>query len=630
MPAVPYGSEFLIDAGQGGSNARIAGQLDGSFAIVWESPILPPEPDEEYNNEYNEIFGRTFSSTGVLSEVFQVNTEESDPQFDPDIVTRADGSYTVVYSSGVEDSLPGTFIGSQRIGTDGALIGAEVYDPNYSYYHQDPDVVMLPDGRTAVSHSEEDNGELQIYAADGSFVGQENFGYDPRQRATAVGALGGDSVLVVWQGHTSEDAAQEGVEAYGLYGQVRSPLGGGSGPFLIAALPTQADVDPNIAVLAGDRVAVSWTSYSKDGADILVTTFAPFTPTSIPAPVRANDVAAGDQLSAELAVLDTGNFVVVWTDRQSRADDGGGSAIRGQLFSESGSEIDADFRISQTPAGIEPSVAGIGGGDFVVSWDVGDGVKLRFVDSDATAFPTGFLYARAGTVDASSPLSETLSGIDGPNSFYVDLDRESGRDRIVDFGADDVLLTSLPLFDRNGDGIVTFGRNGALDLDGPEGDSDTIAFDGVDGRSGLRYLGRSDEFDVYALASVRPQAARELTLEAGVVGDIGDARKDTFFLDTALGLPGRNVEVIEDVQEFGRRDIFVTTTALEDANGDGIITFGGDKRLDVGNLSLLMFDVNERQITRLEYDGAVARNGVDYFVYSLVGSAAETADLTFT
>jgi VCBS repeat-containing protein len=105
-----------------------------------------------------------------------------------------------------------------------------------------------------------------------------------------------------------------------------------------------------------------------------------------------------------------------------------------------------------------------------------DGVKsLRYlgeacedvhVYADASVRRKGW---KEGTVD-----SDTLSG-DAANTkrdtFLYDtaLDIDLGDDVITNFGAGDRIITTSAIFDRNGDNIITFGPNDAIDLSGGTG-----------------------------------------------------------------------------------------------------------------------------------------------------------------
>lgn len=115
-----------------------------------------------------------------------------------------------------------------------------------------------------------------------------------------------------------------------------------------------------------------------------------------------------------------------------------------------------------------------------------------------------------------------------------------------------------------------------------------------------------------------------ITADAGndaLSGDAGDYITDIFFYDTAAseGL-GR-----DRISAFGMNDIFVTTSPIADRNKDGVIDFGGDRRLDlIDASSSAIAEIAFTGLRSLEYDGAVdGEDGRTYYVYSRVGSDAD-------
>lgn len=268
------------------------------------------------------------------------------------------------------------------------------------------------------------------------------------------------------------------------------------------------------------------------------------------------------------------------------------------------------------------------------------GVDTATVSLAVAPAPDGLpdceVVTRAGTVDGSAASGDNLTGPAYHNSYYFDLVSATGRDTIADFGKDDVLVTGGKLFDGNNDGIITFGSNGVLNLDGPVRRSDTVALTGV---GGLRLLGESCEgIFVYADVAVRPKGAIEGTLGNDVLrGDAGDRSAQTFFFDTALDLDLG----VDRIENFGAKDEIVTTSKLFDGNGDGLVQFGRNRLLDLsggtggpddpgapgeaGNIALLgMSGAAGRAITTLQFDGTTAANGVTYYHYSLVDVAGPT------
>ncbi|RWM79249.1 MAG: hypothetical protein EOR81_12285 [Mesorhizobium sp.] len=260
------------------------------------------------------------------------------------------------------------------------------------------------------------------------------------------------------------------------------------------------------------------------------------------------------------------------------------------------------------------------------------------VPSEASTCP---IIARDGTQDGSASTDDTLTGPAYHNTFFVAEEGVSGHDRITNFGKDDVFATSKALFDSNGDGIITFGTNKVLDLDGPDAGIDTVKFDGLDAKKGLRFLGEGcDDVFVYADATVRPLKALEGKLgDDSLTGDNPDAKANKFFFDTALDLNLGH----DTIFNFGARDILATTTKQFDSNNDGKIDFGSNDLLDlsgglggpgdpglpgeVGDIAIK--NTTGNTITTLEFDGQVDHGGVHYYVYSTVGSAAGTGDLLF-
>jgi hypothetical protein len=123
---------------------------------------------------------------------------------------------------------------------------------------------------------------------------------------------------------------------------------------------------------------------------------------------------------------------------------------------------------------------------------------------------------------------------------------------------------------------------------------------------------------------VEPNLGLAITADAGndtLSGDVGDYVTDLFFYDTASD----NAFGRDRVNSFGVNDILVTTSAIEDRNGDGVIDFGSDRRLDLTDASGgAVGEIAFTGLRSLEFDGAVQdQDGVTYYVYSRVGSDAD-------
>ncbi|PAX09395.1 Ig-like domain-containing protein [Sphingomonas lenta] len=113
----------------------------------------------------------------------------------------------------------------------------------------------------------------------------------------------------------------------------------------------------------------------------------------------------------------------------------------------------------------------LGGGDTVrIDGGVralrylGEACEGNFVYADASVRPN---RAREGFVLSDDVLSGDAMDARADIFFFdTALDLDLGDDRVVGFGARDILVTTTPVFDSDSDGVVDFGGNGRLDLPG--------------------------------------------------------------------------------------------------------------------------------------------------------------------
>lgn len=103
----------------------------------------------------------------------------------------------------------------------------------------------------------------------------------------------------------------------------------------------------------------------------------------------------------------------------------------------------------------------------------------------------------------------------------------------------------------------------------------------------------------------------------------GGAGEQVFFFDTALGLDFGD----DRITGFGSEDLLVTTTAINDTDGDGRIDFGSDRTFDLTGGTSVRIDGGA--VRSLEFDGTVERDGVTYHVYSRLGSTRTGTDDLF-
>lgn len=115
--------------------------------------------------------------------------------------------------------------------------------------------------------------------------------------------------------------------------------------------------------------------------------------------------------------------------------------------------------VFEAPSDAGWDVFGLGGDDRLVG-GAGDDRLFGGADNDVLTGGNGSDRMVGGSGN------DTMTGGAGADIFVFDTLEATGLDRITDFGRDDELLTTRPIYDSNGDGFITFGRNRVLDLVG--------------------------------------------------------------------------------------------------------------------------------------------------------------------
>lgn len=101
----------------------------------------------------------------------------------------------------------------------------------------------------------------------------------------------------------------------------------------------------------------------------------------------------------------------------------------------------------------------------------------------------------------------------------------------------------------------------------------------------------------------------------------GGAGSDVFFYD-ATGAGGK-----DRIKDFSAEDFLVTTVRLRDNNKNGLIGAGSNKVFDLsGGGSIAIEAADGSSVRKIEYDGMLMKNGVAYYIYSMVGSATDPAE----
>ncbi len=180
------------------------------------------------------------------------------------------------------------------------------------------------------------------------------------QDASAV-ALGASKGAVVWQDN-QVDSDGLGIGMQWL-NQSSSPL---FSSFRVNQTETGNQEHPRVAMLAGDGAVVVWQGGSEVDTDIYAR-FLSADGTFLTGEIKVNTFTDLLQIDPDVAVLADGSVVVVWS---SFNQDGSYQGVYGQRFSSNGVKVGAEFQINQYVLNNQrnPSVTGLTGGGFVVSW----------------------------------------------------------------------------------------------------------------------------------------------------------------------------------------------------------------------------------------------------------------------
>lgn len=180
----------------------------------------------------------------------------------------------------------------------------------------------------------------------------------------SVAGLSGGGFVVTW---TSEPLVGFPPD---VYGQLYSATGARVGSqFRINTFKTNFQWRPSVVGLGNGGFVVTWTSYfdqDGSGGGVYGQRYSA-TGVRVGGEFRVNTYTTNNQDRPSVAGLGNGGFVVTWN---SYGQDGSNGGVYGQRFSAAGVRVGAEFRVNTYTTNYQysPSVAGFGNGGFVVTW----------------------------------------------------------------------------------------------------------------------------------------------------------------------------------------------------------------------------------------------------------------------
>ena len=198
-----------------------------------------------------------------------------------------------------------------------------------------------------------------------------------RQYTPSLAGLEGGGFVAVWtdlDSKTLGDTNAGAIKAQ-LYAADGTAVGS---EFLINTFTPGNQIDATVTALKGGGFAVTWSGPSNDGFDILGQVFnasggkvgSEFTVNPATPPYSS-------QYAPTITGLSGGGFVVTWWDADSGTGGDSVDSIKAQIYAADGSKVGSEFRVNTVTAGsqFEPSIASLSNGGFVVTWNSDEGTS---------------------------------------------------------------------------------------------------------------------------------------------------------------------------------------------------------------------------------------------------------------
>lgn len=464
--------------------AAIAHDPDGSFLVVWEG-----RPAGSPQGAGSAVLGQRFTADATrMGTEFQIDTNAAPVPLlsQPDLAALGSGRFVVVWDS-VSAPEPYTYsysVFGQRVDTDGSKLGTEFQvNTDTAQRNTDPEVDAADDGNFVVVWARGD------YFTPGTY--RDVFG----QRFAANGAKTGSEFQVNTFTPYSEDHPALAVH--------------GDGAFVVVWTTQYGDDHP--AAQASDH-SITVRRYSSSGAPL-------------GDEEHINLFSAGNQVDPAIAMNDDGSFVVVWESASAyltfdpRDDSLGG--VFGRCFDATGIGGNTEFHVNTYTPGRDTdlSVAGDGGGNFVVVWNRSE---------DYYGIPVA--YGRRMSIQGSC--DEIAGG--GVIAAKSDAGHRWGQDSLVPY---DITVTNT--------------ENTMADVTITERVPIKSSFDAAGSTPGWlctpdSSAGSMCTFTVQGLA---PQALQVVRFAATV--DSGTSPLWRLYNAVAVSSPGVQTEVADDATEYG-------------------------------------------------------------------------------
>ena len=447
MAVIEFGPEQIVNAITAGDQYRpfITTLATGGFVIGWQDASHEASLSDDVRVAlYNGLGVRFNPGDDLLA-----NSALAAAQFQGTAAAFSNGKYVVAWTD-YSGAIDGNGIidgnnGGVRFGIfngDGSLSSDEFYaNSTLPLIQNQPSVTVLQNDKFVVSWTTQDINAssttdiiLRVFNADGSPAGAEktvNTQTVGNQENSTVHALSTGGFAVVWDDR--EDSAASGNQTKTF---IRFYSAGGSAigaPQLANAANADDPSQVGFTELTDGRILLTWTENitalppgDGSGTSVRARIYDPVT-ASFGLSFRVNSTISNDQNDAQVAALDHGQFVVVWTDLSHTGADTSFDAVRMQVFNSAGGKVGGEILVnnSETFEQRNPVITVLPDFRFVVAWE-----DNSHTGSDAESFSihSQIYDARIAAIDidgttaadeyVGSAFDDTISGLGGNDRLH--------------------------------------------------------------------------------------------------------------------------------------------------------------------------------------------------------------------
>ncbi len=320
---------------------------------------------------------------------FIVNTTTAGNQAEPSVTALANGGFVVVWqdNSHAGDDTTGSSVRARFLDANGNPLGADFVVNTTTVSDQfSPVAVQLANGNVAVvwTDASATGGDTSVWAVRGQILSQTGAKVggeilinsdDPfgNQYLADIIARPDGGFVAAWR---YSDASNEHLELrhFNADGQALS----GTRIFGHDYDNGGKERNVSLATLSNGNFVAAWTQTTPAAGDgnlwtveAQVFSFNQTSHTNVSAILTVNTTATGYQFNPSVTGLTGGGFVVTWIDGSATGADTSSWAIRGQVFTATGGKVGEEFVVNTVTAEAQyyPSVTALLDGGFMAVWD---------------------------------------------------------------------------------------------------------------------------------------------------------------------------------------------------------------------------------------------------------------------